>query len=1018
MRVQANTIYVIPPNTFMSLVDGHLVVSSRSSTALGNYAIDYFMNSLASIYRNKSIGVVLSGTATDGTLGLRAIKANGGITFAQDDSAKFPGMPTSAYESGYADFKLPPAQIANELRLLTKVPYAVLPDEKFTRAAEHELKEKVKVLKSILEFVGNKFGVDFFLQYKRASVYRRVVRRMILNKFDQLEDYHSFIENNSKEVDALYGDFLINVTNFFRDPDFFKHLSKTVFPTILTNKKSTDPVRIWVAGCATGEEAYSIAICAMEFCAEKNITTPISIFASDLDAQAIEKARLGVYPLMALHSLSPARLKQYFKKIDGNYQIAKSAREICIFSQHNLLKDPPFSRMDLISCQNVLIYMEATPQRRILETFHYALKPTGFLFLGKSETLGTASDLFRSLSKNVRSFTKKNIVSPPLQFMRYAGVSRSEKERSIGERPAIEIEKELSKELLSRYVCPSVVLDQNFNIVRFYGITTPYLGPSLGKASFNVLKMIHEDLLVDIRSLLEEARSTGRTATKDGITTVAKKMRREISIDIIPKKVSGETFYLIVFREDRMITDNAGKNKKATKSRKSSREIIAKLEDELQRSRETIRTTNEEYETTYEELLVNSEEISSSNEELQSVNEELETSKEELQSANEELTTINEELGKRNAELKESHTYAEAIIQTMHSPLLVLTSNLQVRMANAAFYKTFKLYQDSTEGNFIFDLDEGSWDIPALRDELNNILSKKSKFKEFSLTHNFKGIGEMVLDVHAYRLVNEANAKETLLLLAFNNVGDLLKSNRELKKVNDQLEQFAFISSHDLQEPLRKITTYSNMLSAPEANLNDHSRKYASKIISSSKRMSKLLQDLLSFSSLLKHNNARKVNIDLNLIIQNVLEDFELVVEKLAAEISVTTLPTIMGEPTQINQMFHNLIGNALKFSKDQPVIDITSRSVTTDERELISGLDESKSYVAIAVKDNGIGFDQKFAQKMFVLFQRLGDKPEVEGTGIGLAISKKIAEDHGGAIQAKGIEGKGATFTVILPVN
>ena len=454
------------------------------------------------------------------------------------------------------------------------------------------------------------------------------------------------------------------------------------------------------------------------------------------------------------------------------------------------------------------------------------------------------------------------------------------------------------------------------------------------------------------------------------------------------------------------------------KSKRHNAEIISKLEDELQRSREIVRTTNEEYETTYEELQVNSEEILSSNEELQSVNEELETSKEELQSANEELTTINEELSKRNVELKESHTYAEAIIQTMHSPLLVLTSNLQIRMANNAFYKTFKLRQDSTEGNFVYDLGESSWDIPVLRDELNNILSKKINFKEFELTHTFKGLGEMILDVHAYRLVNEINAKETLLLLAFNNVGDLLKSNRELTKANDQLEQFAFISSHDLKEPLRKITTFANMLSNPEANLNEYSQKYASKIVASSRRMTNLLQDLLSYSSLLKNNKPAKVSIDLNSIVQNVIEDFELVIEKLGAKIDVTTLPIITGDSTQINQLFQNLIGNALKFSKDRPIINVSSKSLTPDEGDLISGLDKSKNYIEIAIKDNGIGFDQKFAHKMFVLFQRLGDKPDVEGTGIGLAISKKIVEDHGGAIHAKGIEGKGAIFTIVLPVN
>ena len=405
----------------------------------------------------------------------------------------------------------------------------------------------------------------------------------------------------------------------------------------------------------------------------------------------------------------------------------------------------------------------------------------------------------------------------------------------------------------------------------------------------------------------------------------------------------------------------------------------------------------------------------SSNEELQSVNEELETSKEELQSAIEELTTTNEELRKRNIELKQSQTYAEAIVQTMHSPLLVLTANLQVRMANKAFYESFRLTPEKTEGSFIYELGDSAWEIPSLRARLNELLASKSNFKEFELTHLFPGLGELVLDVNAYRLVKDDNSNETLILLAFNNISELFKANKELRKVNEQLAEFAFISSHDLQEPLRKIQTFSSFLAQPEANLNDFARKYSRKINASSSRMSTLIRDLLSFS-LISQANRKLVTVDLNNTLRHVIEEFDLVIETKKCVVNISQLPCVKAEPVHMTQLFQNLIGNALKFGKENMVINVTSEKVTEDTVEKYE-LSRDKKYVAIAVSDNGIGFDEKYSSKMFTLFQRLGNTKGVEGSGVGLAICKKIVDDHGGVIIAKGKENEGATFTVVLPV-
>ena len=1018
MEVMANNIYVIPPNTFMSLVDGHLKLAPREITTIGNFAVDYFLKALASIYKNNAIGVILSGTATDGTLGLKAIKAEGGITFAQDETAKFSGMPQNAYDSGYVDFLLPPEEIAKELARLVHVPYTNLPSDKIEAVQSKELSDHAEELKKILAIVKEKSGIDFFLNYKHASVYRRVVRRMVLNKFETLSDYTAMLKATPKEVEALYDDFLINVTNFFRDSDFYQTLSRVVFPAFIKDKRGTDPIRIWVAGCSTGEEAYSIAISLTEFLEAKKLSLSIQIFASDLDQNAIEKARLGIYPISALQGVSLNLLKKYFKKINGHYQINKSVRELCVFSHQNLLKDPPFSRLDLISCQNVLIYLGTNPQARILQTFHFALKPAGYLFLGKSESLGAASELFTPLDKKIKIFSRRPTESPQLDFTVHTTGRTLPIERQVVEQKAEgDVEKEIGKLILSRYVPPCILVNKNLTIVQFFGIIAPYLEPVTGKASLNVLKIIREDLVIHLGSLLQKARKTQTVATKEGIRIHINNIPKDITIEIAPRKLpAGDILFLVVFKEHLSPVQPVKENGKKSSSGTSSRErTIVKLEEQLDESRALIRTSNEEYETTYEELQAYNEEILSSNEELQSVNEELETSKEELQSAIEELTTTNEELRKRNIAYKQSQSYAEAIVETVQSPLLVLTANLQVRMANKAFYQTFKLTRENTEDHFIYELGGNAWEIPSLRENLNELLKMKSNFKDFELKHFFPALGELVLDVNAYRLLKSDESNETLILLAFNNLSDLLKANKDLKKANEQLEEFAFIASHDLQEPLRKIQAFSSNLLRPEANLNDYAKNYSQKISASSSRMSKLVKDLLSFS-VLSLGDKKLITVDLNETLKHVVGDFEAVIESKRAVINISHLPSIHGVPVQMSQLFHNLISNALKFSKENPRINVTAEEVMEESISKYE-LDKAKRYVAIVVRDNGIGFDQKYVSKLFVLFQRLHTVKGIDGSGVGLAICKKIVEDHQGVILANGKVNEGATFTVILPI-
>jgi two-component system, chemotaxis family, CheB/CheR fusion protein len=779
IRLSPDHVYVIPPNTFMEVDENVLRLKTRSRLDVPYHPIDYFMMSLAGRGQHKAIGILLSGTASDGTIGLKAIKEAGGITFAQDATAMHEQMPHNAIEAGYVDFVLSPAEIAKELASLVRHPF-VAPRQ------EEEMVRQEGSIKKILNVVLQKKRVDFFSHYKRTTVYRRIMRRMALHKIDRIEEYAARLREDDGEVEALYHDFLINVTSFFREPEFYKELVKTVFPALVKELKPLEPIRIWIAGCATGEEAYSTAICLSEFLDQKRLSHPVNIFATDLNGRAIEKARMGIYAKSLLQHIAPKRLKTFFASIDGHYQVVKAIREMCIFSQHNLLNDPPFSRIDLISCQNVLIYLETAPQRKVVQAFHYALKGSGFLLTGKSESIGGASDLFQQIKKDSRLFSKKAVPHHPLDIgENRRAVTASNLVKAHIVRTETDVEKESDRLLLSRYVPATVLVNKDLLIIRFRGSTSAYLEPASGKASLNLLKMVKDELLLDLRAALQEAKKSGLVAIKENVPLGPRQKDGLVTIEVTPMKSGKDTYFLIVFRE--VIEDRPGEKGKPAKA-EAQRAKIQKLEYALMHAREQIRATNEEFEATREELQSANEEILSSNEELQSINEELETSKEELQSSNEELTTINEELQNRNLELKQSRDYAEAIIETMRGPLMVLNAEMRIRTANRAFYEFFRLSKEDTEGHLFYNIADREWSIPALRDQIQGILPRKTEFKDFVINHDFPAIGNRTMIVNAHRLPQDELGKESLILLSFEDITRYKIAEESLQETQEQLK--------------------------------------------------------------------------------------------------------------------------------------------------------------------------------------------------------------------------------------
>jgi len=802
IKVQPNHIYILPSNKMMIANDGVLELSPRpaKNKMERNLPIDLFFTSLAEVHQSHAIGVVLSGTASDGTMGLKAIKDHGGITFAQDEeSAQYDGMPQSAAEAGVVDFILPP----------DKIPQKLLEVINIIKGKDVEVipQQDENVFKQILSLLRIRKGTDF-TYYKKATIHRRILRRMAINKTEELSVYLKYLREKKTEQDLLYQDLLIPVTDFFRDPKIFDSLRKTVFPLIVKNKKEGEPIRVWVAGCSTGEEVYSIAICFKELMGDRfspDGHQRVQIFATDISEPAIAKARNGIYSKSNVQGLSEEHLKEYFTKNNGDYQVKKSIRDLCVFAQHNFLKDPAFSKMDFISCRNVLIYMEPYLQKKALTTFHYALNPKGFLLLGKSETTSGVPEHFalcqvKGTAKTDKIFTRKDRAG---RFVPTASL-RSEKSyvdtiiKSKNEVIQTDFQKTADDIMLSKYTPAGVVVNEAMDIVHFRGSTGNFLEPSPGKASFNLLKMAKEGLAFELRNILHKAKKENATFVKENIPILINGVQRNISIEAMPLPNIIEPHYLVLFHSQSLTANSqlqtgTKKSTAASKSTGAAKDLrILQLEKELAQSREDMRSITEDQEAANEELQSANEELLSGSEELQSLNEEMETSKEELQSTNEELTVVNQEMVGLNEQVTEARDYAEAIISTLHEPLLVLDKHFRVKSANYSFYKTFQVSEKDTEGKSIFDLGNKQWNIPELRELLQNILSHKTKFENFEVAHNFPNIGERIVLLNARELINETGS-EKLILLA---IADITEQKNAHKKIEESERQLRKTTEH------------------------------------------------------------------------------------------------------------------------------------------------------------------------------------------------------------------------------
>ena len=1135
MELKPNCVYLIPSKKVMTYANGRLKLHDKERNQVPNNAIDNFFESLANEKGKNAVGIILSGTGTDGTKGIEAIKKKGGLVVVQDPlTADFDGMPSSAIQTGCADLILPPEMMAEEIiEYLRESPYSKTL-EKFT-------KEDEIIIQEILGHIRSVTAHDFSL-YKTPTITRRLAKRMTEKAFTTLEQYQEYILQNPDEANVLAREFLINVTKFFRDPDAFDELKAKIIPSIFSSKKPQDLIKVWIVACSSGEEAYTIAMLIYEYMESiRNHDYNLKIFATDLDKEALQTASLGIYPETIAKDMSAERLARFFTREGNSYKILPVIRKMVVFAYHDITKDPPFSKLDLITCRNMLIYMNAKLQIHVLKTFLFALNPTACLMLGASENIGVLKDSMKEVSKKWKiykcigksRFLETDHMVTPIQTSSVFQANQNKPKN------ANNFLSEIFKEtLLEESKFAGILIDENMEVKQAIGHFKDFLHFPENNLTFNLIKLVPNDLGVALGMCVRKAIHEQERSVMRNVKVSDGNVERTVTVMVKPylqQHDYQQSFLFIVLQEEQK--QKKIKKLSAKKRNDHDHQRLEELEKELRETKENLQSVIEELESSNEELLTSNEEMISANEELQSTNE-------ELQSLNEELHTVSAEHQLKIKELIDLNDDLNNYFKNSHIGQVLIDRHMIVRKFSPSITNQINLIE-SDIGRPIFDITNNLVDIdlidvikrviltseglekevtvksgkvflmrvnPYLRQdrtvdgivlnfidvsELKNLHSiiqgvfdsatsaitamrairnEKKEIVDFDYIATNRSAEAMLgiklgdkyksdvpkpftRDEHFFRkyaavvetgetehfefynpmhnrwyeviavkmqdglvtTYNDITQKKNAADLIARNYEDLKQASSKLQETNFKLEQsnmdllqFASVASHDLKEPLRKIQTFGNLLySKIEKKIEPGEKNYLDKIVNSSHRMQTLIEDVLTLSKL-SNRDIPFVKTDIEGIVKHIVDDLEITIREKGTSIEVGDFSSIEVVPGQIHQLFQNLISNALKFNESKvPVIKINERAVTKAEASMYNIV--PKDYIAICVEDNGIGFDDRYKEKIFGIFQRLHNN-HYQGTGIGLAICKKIVDNHHGFIRAESKEGVGSTFIVILP--
>ena len=1014
--VEPNHVYVIPPAKHILLDDGQLRLIEPEHVRGRRVPIDLFFRSLAEAYGKNAVAVVLTGTGSDGTLGLERVKEMGGFTVVQDpDEAEYDGMPRSALSSGLIDFVLPISEIPDKLRRVINL---VEPLEVSAESGAHDDGGNGGgSLREVLSIVQIRTGHDFN-NYKRPTLRRRIARRLQVHELTSLGEYVELLRSHPDEVEDLLRDLLITVTNFFRDPEAFATLETAVIPKLFDNKTAEDTVRIWVAGCGTGEEAYSIGMLLLEFAQGLASPPRIQIFASDINAHAIRIGRECKYDEAITVDVSPERLQRFFTKEGNQYRVKKELRDLVLFAPHNLLRDPPFSKLDLVTCRNLLIYLNRPTQERVIELFHFSLNRGGYLFLGSSESIDSSGALFEILDKKKRLYRARAASAgahqnvPPV--MPAGGKWLNERwlsDRAAGSADGSLVDRhrpasfsDLHDQLTQQLATPSVLVDAQYEILHASEGAVRFLRFTVGEPTHNLLKVVLPGLVLDLRAALMLATREGRRVEARHVRFELDGVERSVNLDVRPEREDGSGLLLVMLEEQpvRSAPDAQPSVSETLRSDRAIESVVQRLEDESLALRDRLKSTVEQFEISTEELKASNEELQAINEELRSASEELETSKEELQSLNEELITVNHELKDNIDEVGRINSDLQNLMASTNIATIFLDRALCIKRFTPPIKALFNLIPSDLGRPLAHVTHNLNYD--ALFADAGAVLTTlQSQEREISSS-----------DQHSVYLVRLSPYRTTDdringVVLSFVDITAMKRAEAILREGDQRKNEFLATLSHELRNLLNALRSSLEVMS----HLSDVSELQAERqgAVQPLEMMRRLIDDLLDVG------RVSQGKFRLRLVPTALQTVLERCVQTLSARFSEDGLTlhlelpapevTVSGDALRLEQVFTNLLSNAIKYSNPMGQIAL---KVTSDDAE-----------VQVSVRDTGIGLSPDRLAGIFELFSQVA----VEGTrvqdglGIGLYLVKQIVELHGGTVfaQSDGL-GRGSEFTVRLPLT
>ena len=1021
MEVLADSIYLIPPRKEMIISEGKLLLTDRDPAPAFTLPIDMFFRSLADDFGPRAIGVVLSGTGTDGTRGVLEIKKSGGLVLVQSpETAKFDGMPRSAVGTGVADKIQAPELMGATLNAISNASPSFgslsLAEDDQADASPHG---------RILVVLRERYDIDFTL-YKPGTIGRRIERRMAIRNIGSSNDYLTRLSEDDEELENLYRDLLIGVTEFLRDPQAFEVLYSNVLDDMVEKLSNERSLRIWTPGCATGEEAYSMALMLHELATAKNKPLNVKIFATDLHPGALEAAGAGLYRKEALSNISEERLGRYFiPQSDGHtYRISPELRRMVVFAPQNVTKDPPFTKIDLLSCRNLLIYLQQHVQDKILSLFHFSLNKGGVLFLGPSETAGVLESEFDTVDRHWRIYRKRRDARltsvsrfPMTSLNTLAGVAPHNQHLPT---EAIDIPRSPQSEtirllktydaLLDMHMPAGFLVDLHGNIIHVFGDVGPYTRPLLGRPTVDLLDILVDELRIAAGAGIQRAAKERAVVSYGGIrvgseedgqlvTVTARRVQgsrgneesraEHILVTVAPSEP-------IPLLPDGELDDSSSVLPiESLDISEEARERISALEYELRYTKEHLQATNEELETSNEELQATNEEMMASNEELQSTNE-------ELHSVNEELYTVNSEYERKISELTRLTADMDNLLHSTDVGTVFVDKEARIRKYTPAVASTFSFIPQDI-GRPIDHFAHRIRD-PKMMERIRSVLETGEGVERE--VQNRAG-DWLLMRILPYRTEDAEMEGAVVTLVDVTQLKEAEKQSeqtmRDLRASNQELQQFAHIVSHDLKAPIRHIHSHCLQLKEELVGQKADTIELLDRTTSSAKHMIGLIEGLLAYSRV-GGGGSEMIPTDLEGVFQTVVQQMQDDIDNADAVVVSDPLPTVKGDKIQLVQLFQNLIENALKFrSKERP-------------RVYMSVKPRGRHWV-FSIQDNGIGVDPKFAESIFEVFRRLHDSETYSGTGMGLVICRKVVDRHGGRIWLDRRGGMGSTFVFTLPM-